>query len=129
MRPDIAVRAWKIRCGSPPSRRVRLLARNVTRDSAPSKLPHANAGAPPFDGHDGAAGIVELGSKGRRALLDGTAGVVVGAVVAVFLVRLARLLALHAHGAAAGGVEGHGVSGGPLVDGLHDVDFAVVGPV
>lgn len=129
MRANVAIRAGKVGRGSAPSGGVGLLAGDVARDGISGKLPYANAGGSPFDGHDAAAGGVEGGAKRGVGFFDATARVLVDAVIAIVLQRGARLLALDTHGAIVCGVERHGVAVGALVDGLHDVNFAVLRPV
>lgn len=126
---NIAVRAREISRSLAPGAGIRLLAGNVRGNGAAGKLPHADARITPLHGHDATAVLVVRRSKGVGRSLDATAGVAVLGRVAVLVERLVGLFARDAHGAAGRGVQRHLVSVVGLVGGLHDVDFAVLGPV
>lgn len=128
VRANVAVRVGEVGGGGAPGGRVGLLGGDVAGDGVAGKLPHAHALVAPLEGHDAAAVAVEGVAKGVGAALDAAAGVIVGVVVAVGVLGVARLLAAHAHGAAAGRVQRHLVAGVALVGRLHDVNLAVVGP-
>lgn len=129
MAPNITVRAGEIRRRSAPRVRLGLLARDIRRNAIPRKLPHADAGIAPLDGHDTAALVIKGDAKRALVARDAAAGSAVVLGKARALLGVARHLALDAHGAALGGVQGHHVALVALVDGFHDIDLAVVGPV
>lgn len=113
-----------------PGRRIRRRrSRDIRRDGVARKEPDADALAAQLHGVDAAAIGVELLAVAGDGALDTTSGVVVGAVVAVCRQLRAGFLALGRHAAVVGRVQRHFVAGVALVDGLHDVDFAVGGPV
>jgi hypothetical protein len=130
MRPDIARRAGKVRHRGRPRTRIRRLAGDVGRHASPSELPYANALVPPLEGHDPPAIGVEAVSERRRRSTDGAAGRVTAVTWTVaLLARRAGLDALDVlHGAVGGRVQRHLIPGGGLVDGFHNVDFAVSWP-
>lgn len=129
MAANIAVRAGEIRRRHAPSIRRGLLARDIRRDAIPRKLPHANTGITPLDGHDAAAVCIKLGAKGALVARDAAPGIVVGVLVARLVLGGAGHLALDAHGAVLGRVQRHQVALVGEVGGLHDVNLAVGGPV
>lgn len=129
MVPNIAIRAREIRRRSTPRLRLGLLPRDIRRNTVPRKLPHANACIAPLDSHDTTALVVETRTKRILVTRHAAACILVVLDKARAVLGVARHLALDAHGAALGGVQGHHVAVVGLVDGFHDVDFAVGGPV
>ena len=126
---NIAVRPREIRQSRAPSVRVGLLVRDVPRDPALAELPHPDSLVPPLDRHDAAALLVPRLAVAVVVSLDAAAGIVVLLVEAVLLLHVALLLAAHVHLAPLRRVQRHLVAVVGLVDGLHDVDLAVLGPV
>lgn len=129
VRADVAVGVGEVGGGLAPGAGVGGLRGHVGGDFVAPEGPQADALGAPLHGHDAALRRVVRGAVTSGLVAYTTARVVVGGVVAVARERGAGHLALHVHGAAVGGVQRHLVALGGLVDGLHDVDLAVIGPV
>lgn len=128
--PNVAVRVGKVRRRRAPRIRRRLLARDVARDRIPRKLPHADALVAPLHRHDAALLLVKRLAEARLVrVLHAAARVVVVVDGARRVELLARHLALAADAAALVRVERHHVALVAGVDGLEDVNLAVLGPV
>lgn len=127
---DVALGVGEVGGGLAPGAGVRLLGLDIGREGVAAELPHADAFGTPLDGHVAAVGVVVGGAEGVARALNAAAGVAVCLVVAVVAYRVAGHASLHAaHLAAVGRVECHLVADVGLVDRLHDVNLAVVGPV
>ena len=130
MGSDITVRAGEVRRRLSPRTRIGASSSDIRRDGAPRKLPDANPSRAELQGHDAATVTVEGRAERGRASIDAAAGVVVRRVDAGGGEGLAGLLPLDAHAAPGRRVQRHLVRGAAdHVDGLHDVDLAVRGPV
>ena len=130
MRRDAAVGVGEVGRRLTPRAGIRRLVRDILGYGVAAKLPHTNTGVAPLHGHDSAVrGIIRFAER-VRGPVDAAPSVGVGAVVAGPLQARARHLALDAaDGAPLRRVQRHLVAVSGLVDGLHDVDLAVVGPV
>lgn len=128
----VAVAAGVVReRGAPCGRAGHGVADEVGGDVLAGEEPDGDGGGVPLGRVDAAADVVEAGAEVGRVgredaaarvdLLAGGVGVAVGGVDGAGHARLWD-------GAAAGGMEGHGV-GLSTVDAFDDVDFAIRGPV
>jgi len=116
--------ALELRDGRPPGRRIRISAREITRNIPTGKEPDIDITTGPLSGIDATADGVETIAVGLLILiLNAAASIAALAGITIAVAETAGESAIVGDTAALGGVQGHGVVD-VVVDAFDYVDFA-----
>lgn len=129
VRINITACVWEVCICLPPRARIRIVIRDVVRNTSSHEIPHPDASTPPLQGHNATTGAVVIFSKSGLVALHSTARLVICIPVTIFVCGRARLLALVVHFTVRCCMQGHLVARVCKIDGLHDIDFAIGRPV